>query len=237
MSTVWALGDYHRFATTLIWHFGTELVADTGIEPGMRVLDVATGSGNVALRAAQRGASVTALDLEPAQLERGRAVAGGLSIEWVEGDAQDLPFADATFDVVTSAAGAIFAPDHEATARELQRVTRPGGTIGMINFTPEGLAADFFAVFAPYLPAGPSPTDWGSEAYVTRLFAGCELALERRSYVEEPPGGFAEFYKATFGPAVAIDDPAFERDLSAFAERAGELRFEYLRLLAHRPPA
>jgi 2-polyprenyl-6-hydroxyphenyl methylase/3-demethylubiquinone-9 3-methyltransferase len=237
MSTVWALGDYHRFATTLIWHFGPELVADTGIERGMRVLDVATGTGNVALRAAERGAIVTAVDLEPAQLDRGRAEAGGLEIEWVEADAQALPFADATFDVVTSAAGAIFAPDRERVARELVRVTRPGGTIGMINFTPEGLAADFFAVFAPYMPAGPAPTDWGSEPYVRRLFAGCQLDLERRSYVERPPGGFADFYKATFGPAVAIDDPAFERDLRAFAERAGELRFEYLRLLAHRRPA
>ena len=102
----------------------------------------------------------------------------------------------------------------------------------MINFTPEGLAADFFAVFAPYLPEGPAPTDWGSEPNVRRLFAGCELDLERRSYVEAPPGGFADFYLATFGPAVAVEDPAFERDLRAFAERAGELRFEYLRVLA-----
>src|SRR5262245_60762458 len=166
MSTVWALGDYHRFATALIWHFGAELVADTGIEAGMRVLDVATGTGNVAVRAAERGALVTALDLEPAQLERGRAAADGLGIEWVQGDAQDLPFADETFDVVTSAAGAIFAPDHARTAAELRRVTRPGGTVGMINFTPGGLAADFFALFAPYVPAGPAPTDWGSEPYV-----------------------------------------------------------------------
>jgi ubiquinone/menaquinone biosynthesis C-methylase UbiE len=232
MPTVWALGDYHRFATTLIWHFGAELVADTGIGPGMRVLDVATGTGNVAIRAARRGAHVTAVDLEPAQLERGRAEAGGLDIEWVEADAQDLPFADGAFDVVTSAAGAIFAPDHGRTAAELQRVTRPGGTIGMINFTPEGLAADFFAVFAPYLPDGPAPTDWGSEPCLRRLFAGCELDLERRSYVEAPPGGFADFYLATFGPAVAVEDPAFERDLRAFAEHAGELRFEYLRVLA-----
>ena len=237
MSTVWALGDYHRFATALIWHFGAELVADTGIAAGMRVLDVATGTGNVALRAAERGALVTALDLEPAQLERGRAEAQGLPIEWVQGDAQDLPFADESFDVVTSAAGAIFAPDHARTAAELRRVTRPGGTVGMINFTPGGLATDFFALFAPYVPAGPAPTDWGSEPYVARLFEGWELDLERRSYVEDPPGGFAAFYLATFGPAVAIGDPAFERDLRAFAEHAGELRFEYLRLLVHRPPA
>src|SRR4051812_44896396 len=149
MSTVWAAGDYHRFATELIWHFGPELVADTKIARGMRVLDVATGSGNVALRAAERGAVVTACDVTPEQLALGRreAAVRGLEIEWVEADAQRLPFADDAFDVVTSAAGAIFAPDHRAVAGELRRVCRPGGTIGMINFTPEGLAADFFAVF------------------------------------------------------------------------------------------
>jgi len=138
MSTVWALGDYHRFATALIWHFGAELVEDTGIGAGMRVLDVATGTGNVALRAAERGARVTALDLEPAQLQRGRAEAGGLDIEWVQGDAQDLPFADGSFDVVTSAAGAIFAGDHARTAAELRRVTRPGGRILCSDFHPIG---------------------------------------------------------------------------------------------------
>ena len=248
MSTVWALGDYHRFATTLVWHFGPELVADTKIEPGMSVLDVATGTGNVALRAAEKGAIVTAVDITPEQLELGRreADARGLSIHWLEADAQDLPFEDSSFDVVTSAAGAIFAPDHRATAEELQRVTRPGGTIGMINFTPEGHAGDFFAVFAPYVPAGPSPALWGSEPYVRKLFEGCTLDLVRREYVERVPGGpqgFADFYRETFGPAAAITDPRFAEDLRAFAERAdegdgdAELRFEYLRLLAHRPPA
>jgi ubiquinone/menaquinone biosynthesis C-methylase UbiE len=116
---------------------------------------------------------------------------------------------------------------------EMVRVTRPGGTIGMINFTPGGCSGDFFALFAPYVPPGPSPTLWGDEGYVQRLFAGCTLDLERRAYVEDPPGGFADFYKATFGPAVAIDDPAFERELRAFAARAETLRFEYLRVLAH----
>jgi 2-polyprenyl-6-hydroxyphenyl methylase/3-demethylubiquinone-9 3-methyltransferase len=234
MSTVWALGDYHRFATTLIWHFGAELVADTRIEPGMRVLDVATGTGNVAIRAAERGAHVTAVDLEPAQLDRARAAAGELEIEWRQADAQALPFADGAFDVVTSAAGAIFAPDHDRVARELVRVTRPGGTIGMINFTPEGRSGEFFALFAPYVPPGPSPALWGDEAYVSRRLEGCTLDLERRSYVEDPPGGFAAFYKATFGPAVAIEDPAFDRELEAFAAR-GEPRFEYLRVLATTP--
>jgi hypothetical protein len=116
----------------------------------------------------------------------------------------------------------------------------------MINFTPEGLAADFFTVFAPYVPAGPSPTLWGSEPYVRQRFDGCELDLVRRDYVERVAGGpqgFVDFYRETFGPAAAISDPHFARDLLAFAERAdegegdAELRFEYLRLLAHLPPA
>ena len=191
MSTVWALGDYHRFATTLIWHFGPELVADTGIEPGMRVLDVATGTGNVALRAAQRGASVTAPDITPAQLERGRRELARAARASSGSRPTPRPSRSTTTPSTSSPprAGAIFAPDHQAVARELRRVTRPGGTIGMINFTPEGLAADFFAVFAPYVPAGPSPTLWGSEPYVTRLFDGCELDLVRRDYVERVAGG------------------------------------------------
>jgi hypothetical protein len=112
----------------------------------------------------------------------------------------------------------------------------------MINFTPEGLAADFFAVFAPYVPAGPSPTLWGSEPYLKELFEGLELDIARRDYVERVPGGpqgFVDFYRETFGPAAAIGDLQFERDFLAFAERAdegdgdAELRFEYVRLLVH----
>ena len=244
MRTVWALGDYHRFATTLIWHFGPELVADTGIEPGMRVLDVATGSGNVALRAAERGADVDGVDLEPAQLEPARAKPkrAACGIDWVEADAQDLPFADGAFDVVTSAAGAIFAPDHKAAPRAAAR-TRPGGTIGMINFTPEGLAADFFAVFAPYVPRRPvAERLWGSEAVRARLFAGCELDLERRSYVEASAAarGLRRLLPRDVRPARRSTTPRSPRP--ARVRRAGEgagneLRFEYLRLLAHRPPA
>ena len=251
MSTVWAAGDYHRFATELIWHFGAELVADADIGRGTRVLDVAAGTGNVALRAAERGASVVASDITPEQLALGRreAEARGLDIEWVQADAQRLPFPDDAFDVVTSAAGAIFAPDHRAVARELTRVCRPGGTIAMINFTPEGHAADFFEVLAPYLPAGGDPPVlWGSEAYLAELFAGLELDLARRDYVERVPGGpqgFVDFYRETFGPAAAIEDPGFAPDFLAFAERANEgepgedaqLRFEYLRVLARLPAA
>ena len=173
---MWALGDYHRFATQLVWSVGPVLVEAAGVRPGMRVLDVAAGTGNVALRAAEAGADVVASDLTPESLEAGRRAAGGLAVEWVEADAEALPFADGEFDVVTSAFGAIFAADQRAVARELQRVCRPGGTIVMANFTPEGLAGEFFATLARHAPApaGPSPLAWGEEAHVRALLAGAE---------------------------------------------------------------
>jgi ubiquinone/menaquinone biosynthesis C-methylase UbiE len=200
MTTVWALGDYHRFARELIWGFGPTLVEACGIGPGQRVLDVAAGTGNVAIRAAEAGADVVASDLEPAQLEAGRAAAP--EIEWVEADAVALPFADGEFDVVTSAAGVIFAPDHQAAADELVRVCRPGGTIGLITFTPAGMAGQFFRLF----DAVP-PSLWGDEEHVRGLFGDrVDLAFTRATYVERVPGGpegFVDFYKATFGPVVA----------------------------------
>jgi SAM-dependent methyltransferase len=255
---MWALGDYHRFATELIWGFGPELVAACGIGPGQRVLDVAAGTGNVAIRAAEAGADVVASDVTPEQLAAGRraAEARGVELEWVEADAAALPFADAAFDVVTSAAGAIFAPDHRAVADELVRVCRPGGTIGMINFTPGGMADDFFAVFAPYAPAPPDgalpPILWGDEAHVRALFGDRvdALSLTRRSYVERSPAGpqeFCDFYKETFGPVVALYSSAspdmaaaMDRDFLDFARRRGhpgtdgrtEYDVEYLLVVA-----
>ena len=204
--TVWALGDYPRFAREMIWNFGPTLVEACRIGPGQRVLDVAAGSGNVAIRAAEAGADVVACDLEPAQLEAGRAAAPG--IEWVEADAAALPFGDGEFDVVTSAAGVIFAPDHRAAADELVRVCRPGGTIGLITFTPEGMAGEFFELFGRYLPPVEQPPIlWGVEEHVRELLGDrVALRMRRGTYVERVSGGpeaFVDFYKATFGPVVA----------------------------------
>src|SRR5919109_821451 len=142
----WALGDYHRFAKETVWERGAELVEACGIRAVQRVLDVAAGTGNTAIRAAEAGADVVASDLTPENFDAGRseARARGVELEWVEADAQALPFADGEFDVVTSCLGAMFAPDHRKVADELLRVCRPGGTIGMINFTPEGLGGEFF---------------------------------------------------------------------------------------------
>ncbi len=258
---MWALGDYHRFATDLVWELGPVLVEACRISAGQRVLDVAAGTGNVAIRAAEAGAEVVASDLTPENFAAGRreARSRGLELEWVEADAETLPFADGEFDVVASTLGAIFAPNHQAVADELVRVCRPGGTIGMINFTPEGLAAEFFGVFAPYAPA-PAPGTlppllWGSEEHVRELFGEkvTSLELDRRQYVEraESPAHYCALFKETFGPAVAIyaglaDDPhraaALDRDFLDFATRsnrgapgtAAEYEYEYLLVVARK---
>jgi SAM-dependent methyltransferase len=256
-TTPWALGDFDRFARAFVWELGAELVAACGIGPGQRVLDVAAGTGNVALRAAAAGAHVVASDMTSESLATcdRRARKAGIALESVVADAQALPFADASFDVVTSAFGAIFAPDHAAVARELLRVCRPGGTIGMVNFTPEGNAAGFFGALAPYAPPPPPgaglPLAWGDEAHVRALLGpgAASLRLTRRTYVERRPGGpegYAAFVTETFGPVIAMraaaaDPAALDRDLLAFAAAANtgapggpaEIPYEYLLVLAN----
>jgi SAM-dependent methyltransferase len=254
---MWAAGDYHRFAKETVWELGPRVVAACGIGPGLRVLDVACGTGNVAIRAAEAGARVVASDLTPEHFEAGRDEARrrGVSLDWVEADAEDLPFADGEFDVVTSSLGAIFAPDHRRVAGELLRVCRPGGTIGMLNFTPEGLAGDFFGTLAAYMPPPPPgglpPLLWGSEEHVRALFGDRVTALElgRDAYVERAasPRDYVELFAQTFGPVVAIraaleDTTAVDRDLVEFASRGNtgdpggpaEYRYEYLLVVARR---
>ena len=173
---MWASGDYPAVAAELIPELGPELVRACVVKPGDRVLDVAAGSGNAAIPAAAAGGIVTASDLTPELFEAGRAIAAerGVELEWVEADAEALPFADNSFDVVMSCVGAMFAPHHQATADELVRVVRPGGTIGMINWTPEGFIGNLFATMKPYAPppppgASPAPL-WGDEKHVRKLF-------------------------------------------------------------------
>jgi SAM-dependent methyltransferase len=256
---LWGLGDYHRFAKQTVWELGPLLVQACGVAAGQRVLDVAAGSGNVAIRAAEAGARVVASDLTPANLEAGHreARARGVELEWVVADAEALPFEDGAFDVVTSSLGAIFAPDHQAVADELVRVCRSGGTIGMLNFTPEGLAAEFFAVFEPYAPPPPPaalpPVLWGSEAHVRELFGDrvAVLELTRGEYVERAagPGAYCELFKEAFGPVVGLyaglaDQPdrraQLDRDFLDFATRSNrgrpggpaEYAYEYLLVVA-----
>jgi ubiquinone/menaquinone biosynthesis C-methylase UbiE len=261
--TMWALGDYDTFAKALIWEFGPVLVEACGIAPGQRVLDVAAGTGNVAIRAAETGAEVVAVDITPESLAAGRreAQSRGLDIDWVEGDAQALRFEDASFDVVTSSAGAIFAPDHQAVADELLRVCRPGGTIGMINFRREGASGAVFDLFGRYAPPAPPgaqpPILWGDEDHVRELFGDrvASLDLRRRHYTEKLPDSptpedYVDFYKETFGPIVATygllaDQPerlaALDRDFTDFARRwnegtpdAAEYRYDYLLVVARK---
>lgn len=235
---MWASGDYHRFATSTVWDLGPVLVEACGTAPGHRVLDVAAGTGNVAIRAAKAGASVVASDLTPENFDAGRraARAEGVDLEWLEADAEALPFDDEEFDVVTSCVGAIFAPDHQAVASELLRVCRRGGTIGMINFAPEGAAADFFSLLAPYLPPPPHgaspPLLWGNAEHVRTLFGGrvASLDMTRGEYVEKAasPHEYLQLFKRTFGPMVAVyaslaaqptRAAALDRDFLQFAER------------------
>jgi SAM-dependent methyltransferase len=224
---MWASGDYHRFATATLWDFGPLLVAATGIRPGQRVLDVAAGTGNVAIRAAEAGADVIASDLTPENFDAGRreAAAHGVELEWVEADAEALPFRDDEFDVVTSAAGAIFAPDHQRVADELLRVCRPGGTIGMIALVPTGAVLDLLAIVSRYagdlLADGGSPLMWGREEHVRELFGDRveSLTLERRTY-EPSPLANIEFVKLHHPLIVSLyRQLAGDRDRTAALDR------------------
>ena len=181
----WAAGDYAAISEAITDGVAPRhLLERVGVDAGNRVLDVATGTGNVALHAAERGASATGLDLTPELLEiaLGRARDLGLAIAWVEGDAEELPFQDASFDRVLSAFGVQFAPRHEVVAHELVRVCVPGGLIGLVNWTPEGQVGDLFRIMGRYLPAPPpyalAPSLWGSEEHVRSLFADHGVGVE-----------------------------------------------------------
>src|SRR5262245_12344978 len=236
---IWRLGDYHRFALEQMWEIGPIVVQRCGISPGQRVLDVAAGSGNVAIRAAEAGADVVASDVTPENLEAGRKEADsrGVTLEWIEADAQALPFGNREFDVVTSSFGAIFAPDHQRVADELLRVCRPGGTIGLTTFPPVGMAADIFGVVAPYMPAppanAPSPLLWGTDDHVKALFGDgvASLQISNLVYIERSPSprAYVDLYEKTFGPVVAVYEAlraeperlaALEQDFLDFAARA-----------------
>ena len=182
---------------------------------GDRVLDVAAGSGNAAIPAAAAGAIVTASDLTPELFDAGRriAVARGVDLEWVEADAEALPFADDSFDVVMSCVGAMFAPHHQATADELVRVCRPGGTVGVINWTPEGFIGNLFAIMKPYAhspPPGASPAPlWGDEAHVRKLLGKRVTGLQARSRTVRmdhcaDPTEFREYWKRNYGSTIAV---------------------------------
>jgi ubiquinone/menaquinone biosynthesis C-methylase UbiE len=216
---VWAAGDYPSLAA-YISHVGERVVATAEVEPGMRVLDVACGTGNAALPAARAGARVTGLDLTPELLDAGRekAAAAGVEIEWVEGDAEQLPFGDDAFERVMSTFGHMFAPRHRQTAEEMARVCRPGGTIAICCWTPEGAVGDVFAASAAHMPPPPAdaqpPILWGTEAHVREMFPQAEaFSFERHSATIEweSPRAFADDFFERFGPLVAARQMLGER--------------------------
>ena len=184
---LWAAGDYDLMASTEgLYATGDHLVRTAGISRADHVLDVACGTGNATLPAAATGATVTGLDLAPAMLTAAakRAAGAGLTIEWQEGDAEDLPFGDGGFDVVLSAFGAMWAPRHEVVAGELARVLRSGGRLALASWAPEGSMAEFFSTVAGFAEPAPDFADppllWGSEAHVRELFEGTGVDLEFR---------------------------------------------------------
>jgi len=225
---MWASGDYPALARDLIADLGPALVEACGVRPGMRVLDVAAGAGNAALVAADAGADVVAADLTPELFAAGRAAAAerGVEVTWREADAEALPFANAAFDVVMSCVGVMFAPHHQQAADEFVRVCRPGGTIGLLNWTPGGFIGQMFAVMKPYAPAPPPgaqpPPLWGDERHVAALLGDrAERMQARRQAVAIPFATGAEFrdyFKQRYGPTIAV-----YHNLGADTARATEL--------------
>jgi SAM-dependent methyltransferase len=228
----WASADYAAVAARIV-PMAEGLAQNAALRAGDRVLDVATGSGNAALAAARCGCEVTGIDYVPALLERARAraAAEGLEVEFAEGDAEHLAFPDASFDAVLSCLGVMFTPDQERAAAELVRVCKPGGTIGLVNWTPAGFIGQLLRTVGKHVPppAGVRPPpQWGTEERLGELLgdAVSRLDIQRRTFVFRfrSPDDFATFFRDNYGPVHkafgALDEPGRERlydDLTALA--------------------
>jgi ubiquinone/menaquinone biosynthesis C-methylase UbiE len=208
LSDIWALGDYEQIATRFA-PIHDRLVTTLAPRAGERWLDVATGTGEVALRAARAGANVTALDFSEPLLEQARekADAEGIAVELVHGDAQSLPFDDASFDIVSSSFGIIFPPDRDAVASELARVTRPGGRLGLTVWRPREGQAEVYAQFIPPEEAPPNQMDWGRDGFVEALL-GDRFELEVEDGVfeleGESPEELFEYWTTVAPPTIAL---------------------------------
>jgi len=223
----WASGDYAEIAT-LIVPVAERLVDAADIRAGWTVLDVATGSGNAAIAAARAGGIVTGVDYVPALLQRGRerAVAERLAVDLHDGDAEALAFHDASFDATLSVFGSMFAPDHRRTAAEILRVTRPGGTIGLASWTPDGFIGAMFRAVGAHVPPPsdlPSPTLWGTEEHLAEIFGdGVSWTHRRRTFTFRfaSAAEFVERFGTYYGPtlrAIEAAGGALERDLEELA--------------------
>ncbi|HYI57844.1 MAG TPA: class I SAM-dependent methyltransferase [Microlunatus sp.] len=256
-AAIWASGNYPAVADEIVGSLGTRLVESVDVQQGQQVLDVASGTGTSALPAARRGAQVTATDLTPELLAIGeqQASAEGLQLRWRVGDAENLPCNDREYDAVLSCIGVMFAPHHQQAADELVRVCRPGGTIGVLSWTPDGFIGQMFATLKPYAPppppgASPAPL-WGRADHVRTLFGDrvTDLVAHQQSLrVDRFASGaeFRDFFKINYGPTIAVyrfiaDDPAkvaaLDADLAALGDRYlvdGVQQWEYLLVTAKR---
>jgi SAM-dependent methyltransferase len=253
---MWASGDYASMVESWLTPLGPRLVEAAEIGPAMRVLDIAAGTGNAAIPAALAGADVTASDLTPELLEAGRARAAdaGVELDWAEADAENLPFEDESFDVVMSCIGVMFAPQHQRAADELVRVCKPGGTIALLSWTPEGMLGALFRTMGPFMPPPPPgaqpPPLWGGEEHLRELMGDRVdwRALERDTLeitVFDHPHDYATHFKERYGPTITAQanarrndrDAEFEQALDSFTEEwnrgtTDDARFEKEYLIA-----
>jgi ubiquinone/menaquinone biosynthesis C-methylase UbiE len=218
----WASGDFSVVAARIVLQ--AELLCEAvNLQADWHVLDVATGSGNAAIAAARRGCKVVGTDYVPALLESGRVRARGehLDVDFVEGDAENLPFSAASFDAVISIYGAMFAPDHQKTAAELARVCRPGGFIGLASWTPDGFIGEMFRLFSKYIPPAAGlapPIRWGDEAHLRTIFGGAirsmtnqvRTAVFRFASAEDNVHFFRKYYGPTLKTFEALPVPRRE---------------------------
>ena len=251
---MWDAGNFAAVAEKIL-ESGELVVERAGIEPGMEVLDVACGTGNATLPAARTGARVTGLDFAHGLLSiaRERAADAMVEIDFVEGNAQELPFEDASFDRVLSTFGHMFAPDHRRTADEMMRVLRPGGSIAVACWTPEGSIGHMFRVVGALVPPPPGaepPLRWGTEQHVRELWGDAEFERHEIEWTDESVESYARFMLESFGPLLNARELLAEREdeLDAafrdFLESEnvaddGTLRFrgEYLLALTSKRPS
>ena len=257
---MWAMGNYPTVVTDVVAPLGPILVDVAGIKPGDVVLDVAAGSGNAAIPAARAGARVIASDLTPELLETGQKLAAeaGVQLTWETADAEALPYGDDEFDAVLSCLGVMFAPHHQTSADELIRVCRPGGTIGLLSWTPSGFIGQMFATMRPYAapppPGAQPPPLWGSEDHVRELLGDrveqvrTETRTLRVTHYTSPEA-FRDYFKTNYGPTISAyrfiaDDPdrvaALDHDLAELGQRfdvgtdSYVLDWEYLIFIARK---
>ena len=216
-SVMWGNGPYQRITETL-GDIHEAVIEELAPQPGDRWLDLACGTGAIAERASRAGADVTGIDLAPVLIEtaKERAQELGLQCDYRVGDVENLDLPDGSFDKVSSTCGIMFAPDHEATARELARITAPGGRIALANWTPTGGLAKMFKVMAPYQPAPPpsSPFDWGDENRVQELLGeSFDLKLEERVSTLRTPTAedYWELFSTSYGPTKTLADSLGDR--------------------------